>query len=470
MIGRAGRSGLLHGAAALAALLLSLALFWPGVALYDSVDQYRQALGGLYDDWHPPVMARLWSLLLGAWPATAPMLILQLGLYWLGLGLLAAACARRGRPGAGWAILAAGAATLLSCWMGAILKDGQMVGALAAVAGILGWFRLGERRVPAWAAALALLLLLYAVLVRANAVFAVVPLGLALFGWAGLRSPAARAALGLGAAAAILLLAPLVNHELLGAERSGVENSLLAYDVAGTAIRARAGDVAGVPPERWAQAVSRGCYSPHKWDRLGQPECLVDARLAATPESRPVYRLWLATILRHPVAYAQHRLAHFNATMRLFVPRNLPIAMSPVDPEPNALGLGVTPGDIERAFWTVGGLWAGLPPGWPAFWLALGSVALWPAVRAPAGPERDPALALLLSACCGGFSYALVSVASDLRYHLWTMLAAPVGIALLAASGAIRRRYWVALAATAAAVTVTGIAGRLLLAPLPVPV
>jgi hypothetical protein len=470
MIAEAGRRGLLHGAAALAALFLSLALFWPGVALFDSVYQYQQALNGAYDDWHPPVMAALWSRLLRIAPGTAPMLVLQLGLFWLGLGLLAAACARRGRSAAGWAILAAGAATLLSCWMGAILKDAQMAGALAAAAGTAGWFRLEEKRLPFWAAALVLLLLIHATLVRANAVFATVPLGLALFGWIGVRSPAARAALALAAVAAIILLAPLVNHRLLGAERSGVENSLLVYDIAGTAIRAQADDVADVPARRWAEADAKGCYSPYQWDELGEPECLVDARLVPAPENAPAYRLWLATLLRHPAAYALHRLAHFNATTRLFVPRNLANAVSPVDPEPNDVGLGAEPGDVERAFWSAGEIWVALPVGWPALWLALALAALWPAAEAPPGPARDLALALLLSACCGGLSYAIVSVASDLRYHLWTMLAAALGLALLAGSGAVRRRHAAALAAVAAAVTLAGLAGRWMLPPLPPPV
>jgi hypothetical protein len=61
----------------------------------------------------------------------------------------------------------------------------------------------------------------------------------------------------------------------------------------------------------------------------------------------------------------------------------------------------------------------------------------------------------------------VVSIASDLRYHLWTILAAGVGIVLLAAAGAIGRRHWIAFAAAAGAVTLAGVAGRLLLAPLP---
>ena len=73
-----------------------LAIWWPGVAMYDSVDQYGQALRGAYDDWHPPIMARLWSLLHFAWDGQAPMFVLQAAFYWLGLGLIAAAQAREG--------------------------------------------------------------------------------------------------------------------------------------------------------------------------------------------------------------------------------------------------------------------------------------------------------------------------------------------------------------------------------------
>ncbi|HEY1607597.1 MAG TPA: hypothetical protein VGF77_18565 [Allosphingosinicella sp.] len=442
-------------------------LFWPGVALFDSVYQYAQALTGHYDDWHPPVMARLWSLLMTVRRGTEPMFVLQLALFWLGIGLLAAACARRFHRWTGWAVLALAALCFLSCWMAAILKDAQMVGALAAATGIAGWHRLEARRLPLWAGAIILILLLYAMLVRANAVFAVVPLAFALFGWPGLRTIRARAAAAIAAMALVILLTPPIDRLLLGAHRSGVENSLLVFDIDGTAIRAGTGDVAGVPRAAWTRIAAKGCYDPADWDALGEPGCVPDPRLTAEADSPPLYRLWLATILRHPLAYAAHRIAHFNATMRFFVPANLPGAMSPVDPEDNRLGLGRDPSDAEQAFWNFGEAWTALPPGWPCFWLALALVALWPAAKAARSPERDLALAFLVSSVCGGLSYGVVSIASDLRYHLWTILAAGIGIVLLAAAGAIRRRHLVAFAAVAGAVSLAGMAGRLLLTPLP---
>ncbi|MEA2998228.1 MAG: hypothetical protein QOK17_61 [Sphingomonadales bacterium] len=456
------RPGLSHAAAAALLFAATLIVFWPGIALYDSVEQYRQAISGAYDDWHPPVMARLWSLLLGAWPGTAPMFLLQTALYWLGLGLFAVALARRGRNRAAWLALAAGAAAVLPCWMAAVLKDGQMVGALTAAVGLIAWFALAERPRPFWARVATVLLLLYALLLRANAAFAVVPLAFALFGWWGLKSRSRRTVAVLVATAAAILLTPDVNRNLLGAERSGVENSLLAYDIAGAAVRDHARDVAGVPAPRWAALRARGCYNVTAWDRLGQPDCLAAPGLAANPEVPPLYGLWLKTVAHHPLAYLRHRLAHFDSTLRLFVPRGLPEAVSPVDPEPNRLGLGAEPGPAARAVLALGNLWTALPLAWPAFWLALAPVGLWAAAEAEPGPERDIAFALLLSACCGGASFLLVSVASDLRYHLWTMLAAMLGLLL----APLKPHHLRAMAGIGAAVVLLGTAGRLLLPPL----
>jgi hypothetical protein len=457
-----GRRALPQAVAAALLFAAVLLAFWPGIALYDSVEQYRQALTGDYDDWHPPVMARLWSLLLRAWPGTAPMFLLQTVLYWLGLGLIAAALARRGRSGAGWATLAAGAAIVLPCWLAAVLKDGQMIGALMTAVGLVAWFTLAERPVPLRARALAALLLLYALLLRANAAFAVVPLAFTLLGWWGLKSRGGRTVAVLGVTGAAILLMPAVNRGLLGAERSGVENSLLAYDIAGAAVRDHARDVAGVPAARWAALRARGCYNPAAWNRLGEPDCRTAPGLAAGQDTPPLYGLWLTTLAHHPLAYLRHRLAHFDYTMRLFVPRGLPEAVSPVDPEPNALGLGAEPGPAARGLQFVGGLWTALPLAWPAFWLALAPIGLWAAAEAERGPERDLAFALLLSACCGGASFLVVSVASDLRYHLWTMLAAMLGLLLVP----LKPHHLRAMAGIAAAVLLLGVAGRLLLPPL----
>jgi hypothetical protein len=263
----------------------------------------------------------------------------------------------------------------------------------------------------------------------------------------------ARIAVGLAATLAILVAAPPVNLYLFRAEPSGVEKSLPIFDLAGIAAR-----TAGPGP-----ATARRCYSPVEWDRSGEPGCPGFALLRQTDDH--VARLWLAEILHHPAAYAVHRLGHFDRTMRLFVPAGLPHAVAPVDPEPNRLGLGGPPSAAARLVHRIGAVLAGLPVAWPAFWLALDLVAIWSAVEAPPGQPRTLALALAGSALVMGTSFLVVSVASDLRYHLWTMLASALAWTLRAGAGAVPRRHWLAAAAVALLVSSAGLAGRLLLPP-----
>src|SRR5579864_8251639 len=52
-----------------------LALNLPGQMSYDSVSQLLQGRSGVYDSWHPPVMAWLLGLLDRLWPGTGLFLL-----------------------------------------------------------------------------------------------------------------------------------------------------------------------------------------------------------------------------------------------------------------------------------------------------------------------------------------------------------------------------------------------------------
>ena len=129
----------------------SLALFWPGYVSYDSLAQYRQALSGRYDDWHPPAMAHLWALFGAHGPA--PMLVLQMLCYWGGFGALAVTLTAQGRRLAALAILGLACWPALLGWQAVVLKDLQMLAALLAATGLVATWRLRGVRVPAaaWA-------------------------------------------------------------------------------------------------------------------------------------------------------------------------------------------------------------------------------------------------------------------------------------------------------------------------------
>ncbi len=415
---------------AIALCTASLALFWPGIAMYDTVAQYRQVLSGVYDDWHPPAMAHVWALLAPLGPGAVPMLVLQLATYWAGLGLLAAALARTGRPRAALVMLAIGLLPPFINWQGVVLKDAQLTGALLAVVGSIGWWRLSGRSVP-WAARLPIAVLLaYAILVRANAVFAAVPLMVMLAPRPS--RPATRIATALVATLVVLGAAPLVNHGLLKAQPSGVERTQALYDLAGIAARVPGGRGIGLTPAEARTVIARHCASPFFWDPLGDEAHCGDtmARLRALPVAT-LYTMLAKAALRHPVAYATHRLAHLNSTDRWLVPLTWPGAAPPANAEPNTLGLP-SPGAAAHGWQALAAVVVETPLGWPVMWIVAALTALTACGTRPIDPAGRLAAALLVSALALEASFAVLSIASDLRYHLWSMIATALAITLLA--------------------------------------
>jgi len=384
-------------------------------------------------------MARLWSLLLWAGGGQAPMFVVQAALYWLGLGLLATRLARLGEPGAATAVLLVGVWPPFAGWETAVIKDSQMASALLAAVGLVGWWRLDDRRLPLWAGAAVAALIAYATLVRANAVFATVPLAVALFaGWRWRHLPWRFGAIGI-ATVAVLVALPVVNHQLLGASPSLIARSLPLFDLSGIVHRDGPAAVPLLPAADWKRMEALDCARPLLWDPLDDAaRCEFIAHgLAAKLPGESFYPLWFETIQHHPVAYASHRLAHWNATMRWFVPFRFPLSIPPAGSEPNDMGLR-SPGKAADRFDGFAGGLINSPLGAPILGFA---VAI--AVLALARPERSAgqrlAVALALSCVAMEASFVIVSVSSDWRYHFWSMLAAALAGVLFVRDGYPRR-------------------------------
>jgi hypothetical protein len=463
MIADRYRPAFLAGAA-LMLCVAALGLFWPGVATYDTVAQYRQLVSGQFDDWHPPVMVRLWGVLHAVFGgAAAPMLVLQVVLFWTGLGLIAAGLARTGKARCGVAVLAIGAMPLFFGWQATVLKDVQMLGAMLAAVGVVGWWRLRGVRVPGWAWMLVAVLLGYATLVRANAVFATVALIVMLV---GPRNWWARGVIALVGVGAVLAISPWINHEVLGASESGVERTEAIYDLSAIAVRAP-GVATGLSAAAARTIAQRHCVKPYFWDPLGETSrCAAEVEVLQSYPPGTLYRMLAAAIARAPGAYLAHRLAHWNSTERWLVGRGEPGALPPVVSEANDLGLG-SPGAGARIWQQVERWTLDTPLGWPIAFLAVAAVGLMMALRRAGGAARDLALALLVSAVLLEASFLVLSIASDLRYHLWSMVSTMLAIVLLVADRRLSRYEWLVGGFALIAVTATGTIARVILPPAP---
>ncbi len=414
----------------LGALTQLLAFHW-GVITPDSVVQYGQALSGVYDDWHPPITAWIWRQLLHLVPGGAPFLIMDVTLYWAALGLVAQGLLRRHGWMPAFVVLGLGLLPIAFGQVGAILKDPFMACLLLAATALLvhrewggpGWFRLP-----------ALLLILLAGATRFNALFAALPLMLlaAPRGW--IRRPVTYVASATVAAGLLVAANWTLNEAMLRPGHSHPINSLVNFDLAGIVAHGGRNGWPGLADGEARTLVAR-CYTPRLYGMADEQLCarteeMIAVHVATRHES--AVAVWLRAIAASPFAWVLHRLDHLNWNWRFLVP-SVPDDAVYMMSATNELGLRFVPNPLTRVVGGAARIMAWTPLGRPATWLAL---AIGLLIMAPKLPSRRILFALGGSALLYGLAYAVVSVAPDLRYNLWTLFAIMIGGAIVFAERA----------------------------------
>lgn len=394
-------------AASLFALLTLL--YWPGQLIGDNARQLLEITSNTISDWHSPWHSTLWKLL-GA-PRTEPMLVVQLALYWSGFALIADALRRR--AGLRWALamLAVGLTPLSLLYLGRLQKDTFEVASLVLAAGLIA-------RQARFAALVALL---SGMLSRMNAVFAVGPMVLR-----NDRHRLRDIGLALMLSLALIGLSGIINYGLLDAQHSQVEKSLQLFDIAG--IEHFSGD-------RSIEPQINACYTPFWWDRLE-----IGCHAFSSSSREPLTQTWTSAIGRHPIAYAEHRIAAFNRNIYFLVKPGQDCA---ADPE-NMYCKGSSGGLLRDALLRN-------PFLWPVTWLVLGLAFV---LTRPVPFAQT----LTISALGYGGAYLLIGVAAGFRYFYWTELAIQIALMWQVATAGIP--HWRRLLAAVLAVWVIGLAWR----------
>lgn len=184
--------------AAQAAIGLVLALVLirataPGGITYDTSFQLRQATEEVgFNDWHPVIMALVWKALIAITGSVGSMAVVQVLLAWLGAVLTCYwLLVTLAKPAWSWAGLSLLVLPFTVNILGTVWKDTQMAIALYLCIVLLLIATVRPRR-ALWLLSAAALFLLYAVLVRKNALVVAVPLvAVVCFLWARARNGAA---------------------------------------------------------------------------------------------------------------------------------------------------------------------------------------------------------------------------------------------------------------------------------------
>lgn len=414
-------------------------------------------------------MAWVWRRLAFIIPGPAPMLLLQLLLYWAGIALIAWWAYRRGERGLAAAIACAGWLPAPLALTGTVVKDVLMAGLLLLSTGLLLCRTLVPRTAFRAAMTLAAILGLFAAAaLRLNAVFACLPLLLVALPAIFTRSWLRFASSAVLAGGAFLMVGPAI-AALVQAEQTKVDLSLFIFDLGG--ITEHSG-VSQFPDfgVRDPVAVNHRCYDPDQWDSYStwakRPCPLGFARFDALVDEGDVSvtGVWLRAIASHPVAYAEHRFDHFNRSSWFVVPSG-PEFTAWSQSVPNPWGFQVRPNGLLSAVDSYASAAAATPLGWPIFWISIALASLLIAFSAPMAGE---ARALAGSAFLYGLSYLVVGVAVGMRYYVWTIAGAAiaalvVAVGLRASRERVCRRTTLVASGVVAVPTLMAIAARLML-------
>jgi hypothetical protein len=207
---------------------------------------------------------------------------------------------------------------------------------------------------------------------------------------------------------------------------------------------------------------------PFFWDSLTDPAGCEDVteRVLEQPAGR-LYEEFARAAVAHPLAYVGHRLAHWNSTERWLVPPNLPEATPPEEAEPNDLGLAGPRSAAAPRWQEVAGLEACSPLGWPIVWTVVAMLLVPAAWRRRVEPAGNLALALLASVLMLEASFLIISIASDLRYHLWSMTASALALILLSDRLNFHNRWAIVSAGVLIVVASAGVLTRSVSQPAP---
>ena len=402
-----------------------LAVNAPGQMSYDSVTQLANGRAGLYNSWHPPVMAWLLGLLDSVIPGTLLFLIFQ-SLLLLGALLALLWLKPRGWMSAALALLI----VLTPQWLlyqGEIWKD--ILFANAAIAGFAG-LAVAARHWRMSALILPALLLVLAAATRQN--------GLVLLPVAAvtvaLIAPRRGWVTGLGFLVLTFALTAGVSLALMargdGGDGAQAEIRLgQSYDLAGALRRDPAlplPTLAAADPQLATLLRGRGAalYSSLRNDPFAADKG-VNHALSDAPDGA-IAQAWRGLVLGHPLIYARVRLAAFGAVFMtpdpvlchfVFVGISGPAAVL----APLGLTARIRPQDrmlekYARSFFAT-----------PVYsHLAWGALALVLMVLLLLrGAPSDLAVAgLLAGALLFTVTFAIISIACDYRYLIFLDLAA----------------------------------------------
>lgn len=298
---------------------VSYLIFYPGTMTTDSITQFQQAVSHSYSDWHPPLMSFLWSKVMALGVHSAPFLVVQLAFFWYSVLLI---YQRYIYHKYAWIIILLPICPWILNFMGVLWKDVQFAYALLLLVALS--LRINSKSqhtniIKVMVFIIQILLFFYALNLRHNSVFALVPVGYLLFYMWIPR--VGKFSLLLYSCILIIVsftIGKFVNEHILNVEKTHPEYYVMIDDLYHLSLE-RGQSL--IPNISYNQIKQCEYNSPSfiQNDRLGKSFCLypLENGILRFPEIPNLSNIWLKEILNNKKSYLEYKLSSFMFLIRL---------------------------------------------------------------------------------------------------------------------------------------------------------
>ncbi len=424
---------------------------YPGVYVYDSLVQLKEAASGIFSDWHPPLMSWLWSVLLQSTAMAESFFFAQVFLLigaisvW---GIILVSFSKSHWPY--YVIVFLSPIWLL--FSGVIVKDAVMAYSLLLGFGIviLAKFKLENK----WLCYLfAFALVFISINIRQNALPAAFPLIYIIVNEipAFKKRIISSVFLSMLIAFTFFIAGKKISYEYIKPNKSYIQQALFLHDLA--FIKKSGGLKTQIPEvfksinysdknisESWKPQSS--VYLFFEYDNPSHPLCIV----GEDSSTNILFKTWLISIWNNPLKYIQHRFLVFNSLLwsnGFYQSKNeklwLDFNLSHLHPKYSLPGSS----QIDHVLFRSTHFLAEFTPFfYPVFWLlALIVIFFMSFIRITLDEVYCMPLALSTSGLLYFAAYFLIAPHCEFRYVYWSVIACIFSFVLLFWNAqAIRRK------------------------------
>jgi hypothetical protein len=415
--------------------IVSLVGYYPGFIAPDTLDQYGQSLSHDFGDWHPPLMAKFWSLFNYIHEGSWSMLLFQLSLFWTAAYYLLVLSRRW------WWILS----IIIFLFLGStqnyvayLVKDAQMGLCWLLASAIMLRVIVEDRQMDKLEIIITAFTLLYGAVVRINSFPGFLPLA---YIWSVVYLRHASVLIHLRNVGVYVVVILFVNMLLnIGVTKNFNQNKLYLHDMTGMMAHGHT----DVFPQwmydnpKFDTTYIRQKYHPATFDELwwnGDGKTFYKDTTVATSNS--LRSAWVSAIASHPREYFANRLDGFK--YYLYINKRNPDFMN-FFPwiHPNPYNFHIDDNKFITKFFIVPvNRQKKMPYMYPMFWV-ITNILLFPVARVIRNREiRKLYLALALSSLLYLLpQFFIFQADGDFRYFYWNCIACSLSLLILIGSKA----------------------------------